>query len=85
MQFKLTLDQIQTASVPELQNAVNHLSHAILSLRVHLTRYPSEDPEAIQEFNFQICRLTTMRKAINILLAERTLSVLCKKEEMYAA
>jgi hypothetical protein len=85
MQFKLSLDQIQTASVPELQNAVNHLSNAILSLRLHLTHYPGEDPQAIQEFNFQILRLTTVRKAINVLLAERALALLCSEKEMYAA
>jgi|GEM_PF-3158371 len=85
MQFNLSIDQIQTASVHELQKVVKDLNEAILSLQLHLERFPDETPEVKQEFNFQILRHTTMRKAINILLAERAFALLRSQKAIYAA
>jgi hypothetical protein len=85
MQFKLTLDEIQAAPDVVLQKTVQDLSAALTSFRSYLTTYPEEDPEAIKEFNFQICQLSTMRKAINLVLIERSLATQSQAKTIYAA
>jgi molecular chaperone GrpE (heat shock protein) len=90
MQINLSLDQIQETSATELQKVVNEITSAIDSIRRYLNNFPDEKPEVRQEFNFQICRLETTRKAINLLLIERSLAGMgaspqIQPETIYAA